>query len=464
MFAVTKMYSRKYINIRTYVQHKNPIRRTLDAITGDIRFGKLTNTPPSRNPEHADIVIIGGGFIGSCAAYWLKTRAGNGLNVVVLDKEFNDLNPKKIPLGLISHHFSLPENILLSKFSTDFIRNIKENLGKNINLRFQPHSYLVLASDNYCDILERNVSILKEHAIKNELLSPEQIKKKYPWINVSDVKLGCLSADSEGVFDSAALWRGMVEKSIELGANYVHGKVVGFEMENQRDVLMEGVKPMSYQKLSRIVYKNEENEERAIKFAICIVAAGYDSPEILNFTKGRNENKLLSLPLPVEKREVNLYSLGENSTKATIGLNSPFVMDSSGLWLRRNGLKNNLICGQIPLKSDKHLSNEEKYETLFKPSLYNRFPSFSDIEVNNIQSEVYDCNTYDESGIIGPHPYHINLILATGFGKLGIAHSPGIGKAIADIIVEGQYTSTDLTRLGFDRILVNEPLVDFNIY
>ncbi|XP_045510879.1 FAD-dependent oxidoreductase domain-containing protein 1-like [Colias croceus] len=464
MFSITKIYSRKYINIRTYVQHQNPFQRTFEALTGDIRFGKLTETPPSKHPEHADIVIIGGGFLGSSAAYWLKILAGKGLNVVVLDREFNNSAPRKIPIGIISHHFSLPENILLSKFSADFIRNTKEHLGTNVNVRFQPHGYLVLASDNYCDLLERNVSVLKEYAIKNELLSPEQIKKKYPWINVSDVKLGCLSTECEGVFDSSALLRGMMEKSIELGATYVNGNVVGFEVDNQRDVLIEGVKPMSYQKLTRVIYRNKENEERAIKFAVCILANGYESPEVLKLAKGENDNALLSIPLPIEKREVNLYSLGENSAKASIGLNSPLVMDSSGLWLRRNGLKNNLICGQIPVKSDKHLSNEENYERIFKPSLHNRFPSFSDMKVNNLDSEVYDCNTYDESGIIGPHPYHINVILATGFGKLGIQHSPGIGKAIAELIVEGRYTTTDLTRLGFDRILVNEPLVDFNIY
>lgn len=38
-------------------------------------------------PEHADVVIVGGGFIGASAAYWLKTRAVHGLNVVVIDRD-----------------------------------------------------------------------------------------------------------------------------------------------------------------------------------------------------------------------------------------------------------------------------------------------------------------------------------------------------------------------------------------
>lgn len=62
----------------------------------------------------------------------------------------------------------------------------------------------------------------------------------------------------------------------------------------------------------------------------------------------------------------------------TLGLNSPFVMDTSGLWLRRNGLQNNLVCGQIPsIRQDSTYSDRE----VFQASLLNRFPHFKDSEV-----------------------------------------------------------------------------------
>lgn len=42
------------------------------------------------------------------------------------------------------------------------------------------------------------------------------------------------------------------------------------------------------------------------------------------------------------------------------------------------------------------------------------------LQLEKFNTDKYDCNTFDNSGIIGPHPYHNNLILATGFGKLGL--------------------------------------------
>ena len=82
-------------------QHANPFRRTLSILGGDMKKIKNFFTPknnveddviaPYMNndmfPTHCDVVIIGGGAVGSSIAYWLKKRARNGLNVVVVEKD-----------------------------------------------------------------------------------------------------------------------------------------------------------------------------------------------------------------------------------------------------------------------------------------------------------------------------------------------------------------------------------------
>lgn len=62
----------------------------------------------------------------------------------------------------------------------------------------------------------------------------------------------------------------------------------------------------------------------------------------------------------------------------SFGLGFPFIMDTSGLWLRRNGLQSNLISGQIPsLDKNLDISNRE----IFNSCLYNRFPDSQNTEV-----------------------------------------------------------------------------------
>lgn len=43
----------------------------------------------------------------------------------------------------------------------------------------------------------------------------------------------------------------------------------------------------------------------------------------------------------------------------------------------------------------------------------------SNFQIRSVVSEKYDYNTFDDSGIVGPHPYHNNLYIAAGFGRLG---------------------------------------------
>lgn len=86
----------------------HPIKRTLEILGNDMRKVKNFFSPlfkkrhedVEENVEssntiddgefqtHCDVLIIGGGGVGSSAAYWLKKKARQGLNVVVIEKDF----------------------------------------------------------------------------------------------------------------------------------------------------------------------------------------------------------------------------------------------------------------------------------------------------------------------------------------------------------------------------------------
>lgn len=105
-------------------------------------------------------------------------------------------------------------------------------------------------------------------------------------------------------------------------------------------------------------------------------------------------------------------------------------------------------------------------------------------QVNSAWAGYYDYNTFDENGVIGVHPYYHNLMVAAGFsghGKnlsscyltvsshmfvvfTGIQQSPAVGRAIAELIIDGQFKTIDLSRLGFDRLMVREPMYEVCIY
>lgn len=77
-------------------KRENPISRTFRILKDDISIAKKAllqeNYEDSLNqrlfPRHVDVLIIGGGAIGSSVAYWLKERTRRDhLNVAVIEKD-----------------------------------------------------------------------------------------------------------------------------------------------------------------------------------------------------------------------------------------------------------------------------------------------------------------------------------------------------------------------------------------
>ena len=83
--------------------------------------------------------------------------------------------------------------------------------------------------------------------------------------------------------------------------------------------------------------------------------------------------------------------------------------------------------------------------------------------MTNSWSGFYENNYFDDSGIVGPHPYYHNLYLATGFSSYGIQQAPAIGRAVAELILDGDFKTIDLTRFGFDRFIVDKPMYETGV-
>lgn len=75
----------------------------------------------------------------------------------------------------------------------------------------------------------------------------------------------------------------------------------------------------------------------------------------------------------------------------------------------------------------------------------------------------YDYNYFDQNLIIGNHPYHRNFFVAAGSSGHGIQHSPAIGRALMEYMTDDGYKTIDLTRMSFDRIMDDAPLLERGI-
>lgn len=73
---------------------KNDMKYLVSILDGHVDENNLK--PKHWFPNYCDILIVGGGVIGSSIAYWLQQRALNGLHVVVVEKDPSVMNPQYI--------------------------------------------------------------------------------------------------------------------------------------------------------------------------------------------------------------------------------------------------------------------------------------------------------------------------------------------------------------------------------
>ncbi|RVE64187.1 hypothetical protein OJAV_G00143630 [Oryzias javanicus] len=425
-------------------------------------------------PKRVDIVIVGGGVVGWSIAYWLKKkeRVRGGVQVIVVERDPTYSQASTVlSAGGIRQQFSLPENIHLSLASADFMRNINEHLGvlneEPVDLQFNHSGYLFLADEKVAHIMEENYNTQRLAGAKVSLLSPTQLKERFPWINTEGVALASYGLENEGWFDPWTLLNAFKRKAISLGVTQFCGEVTGFKSVtnilttvDDEKVGIKRIKSVKVQMPNSLQYE-------PVDCAIVVNAAGAFSgklAEMLGIGLGPKDS-FSGIAVPVEPRKRYVYVV---HCPDGPGLDTPFLIDYSGVYFRREGLGGNYITGVSPEEGEEPDTSDLEVDHQFFqdkvwPKLASRVPAFEKLKVSSAWAGFYDYNTFDQNGIIGMHPLINNMYFATGFSGHGLQHSPAVGRAVAELILDGNFQTLDLNNFGFKRIVEQEPMLERNI-
>lgn len=423
-------------------------------------------------PQTSDVVVIGGGVMGSSIAYWLKKTVYKDSCIVVIERDPTYTKAStSLSVGGLRQQFSLKENIQMSLYGAEFLRKLNTHLAVQgeppIDVNFHPYGYLLLATANGAQTLMENSKLQNSMGAKNILLTPQKLKNLFPWINVDNIELACLGLEKEGWFDPWSLLCAFRRKALSLGVQYIHAEAVGFEKEKLDEdyVTYSGGMTELRERITSVIIDTPDGNRHAIKFAAAVISAGAFSGELAKKAGIGVGSGIRGVPLPVEPRKRFVYCF---HCPGGPGLNTPLTVDTTGTYFRRDGLAGNYICGRSPSPNEEPAVDDlsvdhEYFDEKIWPVLAGRVKAFEDLKVKSSWAGYYEYNTYDRNGIIGVHPYYTNLCIATGFSGHGIQQAPAVGRAVAELIFYKEFTSIDLTRLGFNRFIDDTPILERNI-
>jgi glycine/D-amino acid oxidase-like deaminating enzyme len=140
----------------------------------------------------------------------------------------------------------------------------------------------------------------------------------------------------------------------------------------------------------------------------------------------------------------------------------PYVFTPDGVFVRPDG--SDFIAG-IGIEDDADLGAEPDFEPdhgLFEaqlwPKLATRVAGLESLRLKSAWAGHYDMSVFDHNPFIGAVDGAPNFLLAAGFSGHGIMQSPGVGRALSELIVHGCYATLDLSDLAFSRIAAGRRL------
>ena len=102
----------------------------------------------------------------------------------------------------------------------------------------------------------------------------------------------------------------------------------------------------------------------------------------------------------------------------------------------------------------------DEFEDKIWPAVATYVPVFDQIGIVTSWGGQYAYNTLDHNLIIGPAPELPNFIFANGFSGHGLQQGPATGRGVSELIIYGEYRTIDMTQLGYERVLTNEPFTE----
>jgi heterotetrameric sarcosine oxidase gamma subunit len=390
----------------------------------------LTNDATDPLPQRAQVVVVGGGAIGTSIAYHLMKLGVN--DIVLVERKELTSGTTWHAAGLITSAGMPTETFLwMSRYTTELLPRLTKETGQDTGFRTIGHLHLACTPQRL-ETITREALFAKSHGVPVEMVGPDEVGRLWPSAKTDDI-LAAAWVPDEGRANPADVAQAYAKGARADGARIVEGvSVTGF---TKRDGRVTGV----------------VTDRGTIETETVVIAAGM---------WGRQLGALAGVSLPLQAAE-HYYLLTDDVEWAHPDLPVVEDPDRYGYYREEGG---GILVGLFepsaaPWSLDRiphdlgYAVLEPDWERMggFLSDAMDRFPSLHDAGIRQ-----FFCGpesfTADNGPLLGEAPELRGFFAACGLNSLGILLSGGVGSLMAQWIVDGE-PPMDVSGMSVDRMM-----------
>ncbi len=381
-------------------------------------------------PSKTNIVVVGGGVMGASTAYHLALKGEK--NVVLLERQpFFGQGATGKCAGGIRYQFSTEINVRLSQISLPMLARFEEETGQSIDLQWIGYLFLLT---NEADVrkFEGNVRMQNRLGVPTQWLSGDEVRQSVPQLNADDVLAGTFHG-GDGLADPNGVVSGYISAARKLGVTALSDVEV-------QDVCVEG---------GRI--SGVSTSAGDIACDVVVNAAGPWAAVV---------SKMAGVPLPVTPIRRQMLT---TTPIPELPDDFPFVIDfAQSLYFHPEG--EGLLTGMSNPHEKPGFDErvDEEWELVHMEKAIERLPLLEQVGLMSHWAGLYEV-TPDAHPIIGPVKDLGGYYVVAGFSGHGFMHGPVAGLLMAEMILDGDTSTLDISMLDYDRFEEGRLIEEYNV-
>ncbi|HET7018820.1 MAG TPA: FAD-dependent oxidoreductase [Streptosporangiaceae bacterium] len=388
----------------------------------------------SELPRRAQVVIIGGGVIGTSVAYHLTKRGWT--DVLLLEQGQLSCGTTWHAAGLVGQLRASESGTRLVQYSTALYDRLEAETGLATGFR-RCGGVTVARTQDRLMALRRTAATAEAFGLECELISPERAAELYPIMEISDL-VGALWLPGDGRANPIDLTMALAKGARLGGATILERvRVTGVTVAGDRD-------------RSRPVVTGVRTDQGDVEAEIVVNCAGQWAKAV---------GAMCGVTVPLHSAE-HFYVVTDQI--AGVHPDLPVLRDPDGYTYIKEEVGGLLVGGfepdakpwvapdQLPYPFEFQLLGEDwDHFSILMESAIARIPALADTGMKKLYNGP-ESFTPDNQFILGAAPELDNFYVGAGFNSVGIASAGGAGKALADWIVDGD-PGRDLTVVDIRR-------------